>query len=398
MKYGKQHIYDMPINDITHMGNLAQQLQQEIAASREQALPLVCLQIGEPSFPTPQHIRDAAIQAIQHEPITYGPAAGWPWLRELLAAKIERVNGYSIGPEHTAIAVGGSGAIRAALSATVSLGDEVLIPDPAWPYYMATACCEATPIFYPLDAQNQWLPDIAQLERLVTPRTRMLIINSPGNPTGTVFPRQLIADLLNFAQRHDLYLLADECYDEFVFEGEHISPAMLLSKNEFESGRVICIYTFSKTYAMTGWRIGYVVTGTQLLKTISFVLNSSHTNVSKVVQRAAEAALTGPQVCVAEMRDAYRRRRDLAVSLLKDYGRYVYTPQGAFYGLIDVTSPTGVRRGREFALDLLRERHVAVAPGSSFGTVADHYVRISLAASEADIERGIRELCAFADR
>lgn len=398
MKHGKQLIYEMPINDITYMGNLAQQLQQEIEASGEVSLPLICLQIGEPSFPTPEHIRLAAIEAIQHEPLTYGPAAGWPWLRELLAAKIERVNGYCIGPEHTAIAIGGSGAIRAALSATVGPGDEVLIPDPGWPYYMATACCEATTVLYPLDAHNAWLPDIAQLERLVTPRTRLLIINSPGNPTGTVFPRQLTSDLLDFARRHDLYLLADECYDEFVFEGEHISPAMLLSRDEFESGRVIGIYTFSKTYAMTGWRIGYVVTGTQLLKTISFVLNSSHTNVSKVVQRAAEAALTGPQACVASMRDAYRRRRDLAVSLLKDYGRYVYTPHGAFYAMIDVTSPAGVRRGRQFALDLLHERHVAVAPGSSFGQAADHYVRISLAASEAEIERGIREICAFADR
>jgi len=138
-----------------------------------------------------------------------------------------------------------------------------------------------------------------------------------------------MADLLDFANRHDLYLLSDECYDEIVFEGQHISPATMLTREELNSGRIICIYTFSKSYAMTGWRIGYVVTGTPLMKTMIDVLNASNTNVSTLVQRAAEAALTGPQACVAEMRETYRWRRERAVSLLKDLGRYLYTPQGA---------------------------------------------------------------------
>src|SRR2546423_15632574 len=138
---------------------------------------------------------------------------------------------------------------------------------------------------------------------------------------------------------------------------------------------------------MTGWRIGYLVTGTQLLKTITYVLDASYTNISTVIQRAAAAALTGSQDCVVEMRQVYQRRRDLAVSLLKDLGRYVYTPHGAFYALINVTSQhSGELRGRQFALDLLRERNVAVAPGSAFGSVAQQYVRISLAASDAEIE------------
>jgi aspartate aminotransferase/aminotransferase len=149
---------------------------------------------------------------------------------------------------------------------------------------------------------------------------------------------------------------------------------------------------------MTGWRIGYLATGTQLLKTITYVLDASYTNISTIVQRAAAAALTGPQDCVAEMRLVYQHRRDLAVSLLKDLGRYVYTPHGAFYILVDVSSPGGTgRRGRQFALDLLRERNIAVAPGSTFGSVAEQYVRVSLAASDEEIVRGVRELCAFAD-
>ncbi|GAC1377867.1 MAG: aspartate/prephenate aminotransferase [Ktedonobacteraceae bacterium] len=399
-KFGKPLIHNLPINDITSLGALSQQLRQEAELRGETLPPSALLHIGEPSFRTPEHIRLAAIQSIEHEPITYGPPPGWPWLRELLATKIECINDYSVSPQQIAITVGGTGAILASLLATVGPGDEVLIPDPHWPQYrMQLACCGATAVPYPLDPQNEWLPDVAQLERLVTSRTRLLLINSPGNPTGAVFPSQLVADLLAFARRHDLYLLSDECYDEIVFDGEHVSPATLLSSDEFDTGQVICVYTFSKTYAMTGWRIGYVVAGTQLMKTIIDVLNASNTNVSTLVQRAAVAALTGPQACVVEMRKTYQRRRDLAVHLLKDLGRYFYTPQGAFYILVDVTSSNGTpRRGRQFALDLLRECNIAVAPGSGFGSVAEDYVRVSLAASDEEIERGIKEICAFANR
>ncbi|MGZ6366244.1 MAG: pyridoxal phosphate-dependent aminotransferase [Ktedonobacteraceae bacterium] len=399
MKSGKPQIHNLPINDVTTLGAYAFELQQEAEARGETLPPPARLHIGEPSFRTPEHIRHAAIEALQTETMTYGPAAGWPWLRELIAAKIERVNGYRVSPQQVGIAMGGTGAILAALMATVGAGDEVLIPDPHWPHYsMQLACCGATPVAYALDSQNGWLPDIADLERLMTPRTRLLLINSPGNPTGAVYPAKLVEDLLDFARRHDLYLLSDESYDEILFEGIHVSPATLLSSDELNQGRVICVYTFSKTYAMTGWRIGYLATGTQLLKTITYVLDASYTNISTVIQRAAAAALTSPQDCVAEMRQVYQHRRDLAVSLLKDLGRYVYTPHGAFYILVDVSGPDATgSRGRQFALDLLRERNIAAAPGSTFGSVAENYVRISLAASDEEIVRGVRGICAFAD-
>ncbi|GAC1392495.1 MAG: aspartate/prephenate aminotransferase [Ktedonobacteraceae bacterium] len=399
MKSGKQRIYDLPINDITTLGDYARQLQFEALQRGVVLPPPIFLQIGEPSFRTPEHIRLAAMQAIEREPITYGPSAGWPWLRELIAAKVQRVNGYTIGPHNIALTMGGTGALQAAFMATVGEGDEVLVSDPAWPLYqMQFAACGVTGVAYPLDSRNEWLPTIAELEKLVTPRTRILLINTPGNPTGAVFPKQVISDLLDFARRHDLYLISDECYDQLVFEGEHISPATMLSQEEFESGRFIGIYSFSKTYAMTGWRIGYVVTGTPLLKTIIDVLTANQSNMSTPIQRAAAAALTGPQACVAEMCEAYRRRRDLTVSLLKDYDRYLYTPHGAMYALIDVTGRNGELHGRQFALDLLRERHVAVAPGSGFGSVSERFVRVSLAASEEELERGIRVICEFANK
>src|SRR5438132_114364 len=291
MKFGKQHIHDLAGNDVTDLGAYAQQLQFEAEARGEVLPPAIRLHIGEPSFVTPEHIRRAAIQAIETEQMTYGPATGWLWLRELLAEKIKRVDGYSVGPEHIAVAVGGTGAILASLTATVGVGEE------------------------------------------------------------------------------------------------------------FESGRCICIYSFSKTYAMTGWRLGYIVAGTELIKTITNVLNSSYTNVSTIQQRAGAAALTGSQECVTEMREAYRLRRNLAINLLKDFGRYTCTPHGTFFLLINVSNKMGQSRsGRKFALDLLRERNVAVASGNNFGSVAESYVRISLAASEEEIERGVREICAFADR
>lgn len=398
MKFGKEPIHHMPINDITSLGAYAQQLEQEAQTKGIVLPPAVRLQIGEPSFRTPEHIRQAAIDSVAQEPMIYGPAGGWPWLRELLAEKIQRINGYSIQPSNTAITVGGTGAVLVAMLATLNPGDEVLIPDPCWPmYFMQLATCGVRGIPYPLDPYNEWLPDSAALEKLVTPRTRMVIMNTPGNPTGAVFPVQTVREVLDFARRHDLYVLSDECYDEIVFEGTHISPATLLSYNELEEGRFIGIYTFSKTYSMTGWRIGYLVSSTAMIQTIINVLNASYTNMATMIQRAAAAALTGPQECVALMRDSYKRRRDLTVALLKDYGRYIYTPHGAFYALIDVRGKQA-RRGRQFALDLLHERNVAVAPGSGFGSVSENYVRISLAASDEEIERGVREICEFADR
>jgi aspartate aminotransferase len=399
MKTGKERIYNLPINDITNLGSIAQQVEREAQAQGISLPPPLRLHIGEPSFRTPEHINCAAIESIQSERQTYGPPAGWPWLRELLAEKIARVNGYRVRPEQTAVAVGGTGAILSMLLATVGPGDEVLIPDPHWPQYkMQLATCGATGVPYPLDPANGWLPVVDALETLLTPRTRMLIINSPANPTGAVFPRAMVSTLLDFALRHNLYLLSDECYDELLFEGEHISPASLLTPQEFEQGQVICVYSFSKTYAMTGWRIGYMVAGTALLKTLAAVVDASYTNVSLVAQRAAAAALTGPQDCVAEMRAIYQHRRNLAVNILRAHDRYVYTPHGAFYILVDARTRSGEpSTGRDLARDLLRERNLTVAPGSGFGSIAENYVRISLAGSDEEIEQGLHELCAYAD-
>jgi aspartate aminotransferase/aminotransferase len=399
MKYGKPYLHEIPVPDIVSLGSYADRLQREAEARGETVPPPIRLQIGEPNFRTPDHIRLAAIESIARETLTYGPAAGWSWLRELIADKVTRIDGYPVNIENVAVTQGGTGALATALLATIEPGEEVLIPDPCWPIYLPQLqVAGAVGVTYPLDPTNNWLPDIAELERRVTPRTKMLLINSPGNPTGAVLPREAIAALLDFACRHDLYLLSDECYDQIIFEGEHVSPASLLSPDEFEAGRFIGVYTFSKSYAMTGWRIGYIVAGTRLLKTIVDVLNATLTNISLPVQRAAAAALTGPQDCIATMRASYQRHRDLVVEILKEHNRLLYIPRGAFYAMINVRGPQGEHRGRQFVLDLIREYNLTVTPGIGFGSVAADYVRISLAAPDDDLTRGVRAICELANR
>lgn len=400
VKRGMPNIYQMPSNDLRLMNMYAQHLQLARERGENPHPAPVALSLGEPHFQTPEHISSAAIQAIQDEKINYGPAAGWPWLKELIAEKIKRVNGYDITVDNTAITMGGTGAIQTALNAILEDGDEVLIPDPAWPQYNAQITCSGgIPVRYSLSPLSGWLPDIEQLERLVNTHTRMLIINTPANPTGIVFPQNLVADLLNFALRYDLYLLSDECYDEIVFDGKHVSPVTFLTPQEFETGNVLCVYSFSKTYAMTGWRIGYIVASKEIIKTVTHVLDSDYTNVSKIVQRAAAAALTGPRSSVDEMLAVYRSHRDLAVTILQRTNHYAYTPDGTFYLLIDITPPGDLHvHSKDFAYDLLRERNVIVAPGTSFGHVASKYVRISLTAPVEDITHGIEEICAFIDR
>jgi len=344
------------------------------------------LDVGQPNFRTPDHIGEAGKRAIDEGYTFYTHTQGLIGLRERLVAKLQRVNGYTVTPEQIACASGGVGAIAAAMAAILQPGDEVLLPDPGWPNYrMMPPSLGARSVFYPLLVGGDFLPDLERLSDLVTDRSRVLVINSPGNPTGAVYPRPVIESLAEFAVRHDLWLISDECYDQILFEGEHVSPAGFLT-----DGRVISVYTFSKTYAMTGWRLGYAVGEPGVIDTITKVLESNTSGPSTIAQKAAEAALDGPQDCVTEMVAAYAHRRDLAVDLLEEAGLLVSVPHGAFYIMADV-SATGPD-ARDFALRLVAERGVSVAPGTAFGKVGAGAIRISLASSDADLREGIGRL------
>ena len=351
------------------------------------------LQVGQPNFPTPQHIKDAGKRAIDENKTFYTHTQGLLSLREKLAAKLERVNGIRVTPDRIATAPGGVGAIAAVFAAVLEPGDEVLLPDPGWPNTRIMLAWTGTRgVFYPCPAAGDFEPDLDALERLITPRTRLLLINSPNNPTGAVYPQATVERLIEIAQRHNLWLVSDECYDQILLDGSWTSPASLAP----EDPRIASIFTFSKTYAMTGWRMGYVAGSTALLDTVTKVLESNSSCVSTITQVAGEAALDGPQDCITEMNAAYRRRRDAVVHILRDAELFITEPKGAFYCMADIT-PSGLG-SRDFAFKLLRERGVAVAPGSAFGEVAKDAVRISLASSDADLKEGVGRLAEFVHR
>jgi aspartate/methionine/tyrosine aminotransferase len=360
---------------------------REIAGLAMNTPGSIRLDVGQPDFTTPVHIMEAAKRAIDEGHHYYTPTKGLPALRERIAAKLERVNGISVNAEQVACTPGGVGALAASLAALVAPGEEVLLPDPCWPNYrQMLGWTYATGVYYPCPAESGFLPDLDRLESLISTRTRVLLVNSPNNPTGAVYPLAVLEQLAEIAERRGLWMMSDECYDQILFDAPMTSMGKLLG-----DGRVVTIFTFSKTYAMTGWRLGYAVGSDPVIDSVTKVLESNSSCTSTISQMAAIAALDGPQDCVGEMVDAYRRRRDLSVELLGEAGLLMAEPQGAFYVMADV-SAAGMT-SREFALRLLAERGVSVAPGSAFGDVAAGGVRISLASSDADLREGIGRLC-----
>jgi aspartate/methionine/tyrosine aminotransferase len=347
------------------------------------------LEVGQPDFRTPTHIVDAAKQALDEGWHGYTPTAGLPTLRERLTAKLRRVNGIDTPPERVVCGVGGAGVISTAVAALVDPGDEVLVPDPGWSNYrLMLATVHARAIPYPCPPALGFQPDLDALEGLVTPRTKLLIVNSPNNPSGRVYPPVLLRSLGEIAGRHGLWMVSDECYDQIVFDGMRVAPGLV---HHADPERVISCFTFSKSYAMTGWRLGYATGPAAVVDSMIKAIEGSASGTTTMVQKAAEAALDGPQDCVTEMVAAYQRRRDLAVDLLREADLLTVIPEGAFYVLADV-SPS--RLGAlELAKRLLAERQVGVAPGTAFGRVAASAVRISLASSDADLREGVGRLC-----
>ncbi|MFD1715835.1 pyridoxal phosphate-dependent aminotransferase [Amnibacterium flavum] len=344
------------------------------------------LEVGEPGFPTPDHIVEAAVRAARSG-IGYTHSAGMQALREAIAESVERRYGTAVPFDRVIVCQGAGQGISAVLSAVLSTGDEVLVPDPSWPNYaMLTVLHGARPVFYGLRPENGFAPDLAELESLVTERTRVIILNSPGNPTGAVLPRDVIGKIVAFAADRGILVISDEVYDELIFDGEPADAA------GFGTDNVVSAFSFSKTYAMTGWRVGYVIAPEWLAPTLVHVQEPLLSCISGVSQMAAIAALQGPQAPVAAMRDAYRAHRDLAVSLLEPTIPVV-RPEGAFYLMIPLAPGVDSRTA---ALELV-EYGVAVAPGSAFGQVAADHVRISLASGTDVLRTGIERFLTWHD-
>jgi aspartate/methionine/tyrosine aminotransferase len=358
----------------------------ELASSMEN---VIHLEVGEPDFDTPPHIIEAAAKAAWEGFTHYTPNAGLLSLRERIAEKLRRDNNIDTKVDNIIVTPGAVTAAMSALMALIEPGDEVLLPDPCWPNNLIQLLLlGARVVRYPLYPDRGFLPDFEHMHELVTPTTKVIITNSPSNPSGSVLPKQALQDLLNFARRHDLYILSDEVYETIVFDEQHFSPA-----SEDEEGRVVSIFGFSKTYAMTGWRLGYAVAPDPIADCVVKIQEPLVSCASAISQKAGEAALAGPQDAVVEMREAYRHRRDEAIKVLKKYDCYQYTPKGAFYLLLDVSS-----LGHDsyiVAQELLKEIGVATAPGATFGEVCRTYIRISLATEIDQLVEGVTRICKY---
>ena len=351
--------------------------------------PVIGMHVGEPDFDPPAHVIEAARRAYAEGDTHYVPNPGITALREAIAEKLAVRNGIEATPEQVIVSGGGAQALYLAFTATLQPGDEVLIPDPGWPNFaMAVQLVGAVPVRYPLRAENGFLPDPDELEALVAPgRTRMILVNSPSNPLGTVIDADRMRRIVRIAERHDLWLLSDECYDELVFGTVATSPASL----GVATDRILSAFSFSKTYAMTGIRVGYLVVPPAIAPITAKLQEAMIACVNAPAQIAAIAALTGPQDAVEAMREAYDTRRRLATAALEELGIGYVAPQGAFYLWIDLSTLTTLP-AEAYALELLQREAVAIAPGTAFGPAGEGWARLSLATATDDVLEGIARI------
>ena len=367
-------------------------LAREIERSGE---PVIKLQTGDPDFATPQVIIEAAHQAMKDGYTHYAATRGLPELRQALAHKLYHENGVEYDP-NTEILVtnGASHGIFAALQALLEPGDEVLIMAPFWmPYASSTLIAGGCPIQVPTDPRRGFRFDLDQLEARVSSRSRLLMLNSPNNPSGQVLTREDLAAVAQLAEAHDLWVLVDEVYEKLIYDGkEHISFATLPGMKE----RTITVNSLSKTYAMTGWRVGYVAAGSSLVEEMLKIAQYSGTNVAPFSQRAALIALTDPSLhpFVKEMVQTYdRRRRKVMTAVDEIEGLGMSLPEGAFYFMLDISN--FCQDSTAFTYRLLEKARVGVVPGASFGDCAEGWVRITFAVEEEPLLEGLERLGDF---
>ena len=357
-------------------------------ALEAQGKDVIHLEIGEPDFDTPANIVAAGARALEEGWTHYGPAAGQPELKAAIANYIKQSRGASYAPEQVVVTPGGKPIMFFVILALVEAGDEAIYPDPGFPIYRSMidfTGAKAVPI--PLREEHEFRLDVDELAGLITPRTKLLILNSPANPTGGVLERGDLEAIAKLAVEHDILVLADEIYSELLYEGEHVSIATMPGMAE----RTVILDGFSKTYAMTGWRLGYGLFPGDLAASVSKLMVNSVSCTAVALQQAGIEALTGPQDKVVEFREAFRRRRDLIVDGLNRIpGISCLSPKGAFYAFPNI-SGTGMR-SKPFA-DLLLDKHgVAALSGTAFGDAGEGYLRLSYANSEANLTKALERI------
>ncbi|MFO7310956.1 MAG: pyridoxal phosphate-dependent aminotransferase [Bacillota bacterium] len=373
----------------------------EVKRLEAQGRSVVNFAIGEPDFDTPEHIKQAGIDALRRNETHYSPSAGIMPLRSAIARHVGETRGIDARPEHVVVTPGAKPIIFYSILALVEPGDEVIYPNPGFPIYESVIrFAGGRPVPAPLLETKGFRLDVDAVARLVTDRTRMIIINSPHNPTGSVLTRADLEALAELARRHDLWVLSDEIYSRIVFDGEFVSIASLPGMQE----RTIILDGFSKIYAMTGWRLGYGVMPEFLAEAVARLVTNCESCTATFTQYAGIAALTGPQQPSLAMVDEFRARRDMIVAGLNAIpGVTCHLPGGAFYVFPNVTGlcrRLGLPDAKALQERLLQDAGVAVLARSAFGAPLEdereQYVRFSYATSRENIAEGLRRMQAFA--
>ena len=363
-------------------------------ALERQGRNIVHLEIGEPDFDTPAHTKEAAKQALDGGATHYGPSAGLPEVREAIAKHVGETRGLPVAPDEVVVTPGGKPIMFFVITALAGEGDEVIYPNPGFPIYESVINfmgAKAVPV--PLREATGFSFDLDVFERSVTDRTRLIIVNSPGNPTGGVLDAETLERIAAIAVKRDIPVLSDEIYRYFLYDGEFVSIATLPGMRE----RTIILDGFSKTYAMTGWRLGYGVMPPALADHVTRLMVNTNSCTASFVQLAGIAALQGDQTPVTAMVGEFKRRRDLIVAGLNTLpGVKCIVPRGAFYVFPNITG-TG-RPSAEIAERLLDEAGVAVLAGTAFGAHGEGYLRLSYASSEANLRKALDRMRDFFER
>lgn len=372
----------LPFSEIRVMMEKATQMQKN-------GEDVIHMEIGRPDFDTPQVIKDAANTALANGNVFYTSNYGTPELRQAIADKLKRDNGIDYKAEEILVTIGVGEGTYAAVAAFTEPGDEILVPDPVWLNYIHVPhFFGAVPVSYALKEENDYQIDLDQIESLITPKTKMLVINTPGNPTGVVQSYETLEKLADIAKKHNLIVVSDEIYEKLVYDGaKHVSIAALPGMKE----RTITLNGFSKCYSMTGWRLGYAAAPVEFIKAMVRVHAYINTCAPSFVQEAGITALEKAEPDVQEMVKEYQRRRDYAVSAINAIdGLSCKTPGGAFYIFVNIKALG--KTSAEMADYLLDHAKIAAVPGSAFGPEGEGYIRLSYACSYERIVEAMERL------
>jgi aspartate aminotransferase len=365
--------------------SLTLSIDSKAKAMKAEGIDVCGFGAGEPDFDTPEHIKQAAIAALEAGFTKYTPSAGLPELRQAIAEKLEADNQISYRASQIVVSSGAKHSCYNAILATCQPGDEVLIPSPYWVSYPdMVRLAGAEPVIVQTSERNGWKMRASDFENAMTPRTKMVILNSPGNPTGSVYTREELEGIVEVAAEEDIYILSDEIYEKLVYDDlKHVSIASLSPE---AYGLTITVNGFSKAYAMTGWRLGYMAAPEAVAKAVDNIQSHSTSNPCSFAQKGAVAALKGDQQPLADMRDEFSMRRDYMFDrITKIPNISAVKPQGAFYILVNI-SQLGLS-SQNFADRLLSKANVAVVPGAAFGD--DRTIRLSYATSIDIIKKGL---------